>query len=257
MALATPRAFAQDGGAFHGDPRGSGRMGAEPTRQGATGDANRSDSSGTDTGGRNRSNRPIPPNQPNQPNQQDRLNPPNQENPQFQQPGGINPGPGAGLPGGINPGGGGTTPSGIAPASPTPTSTAGRMTAVDLNSASAEELKKLPGVDDQTAQKIIAARPFRSKQQLLAKKVIDRSTYRQLQPMVVARRPGKGSDFARAARPADDASRRRPVDRKAIERMPPERMPPERMPQDRMPHDRDRGGEQEMNRGKEPQAPDK
>ena len=48
---------------------------------------------------------------------------------------------------------------------------------VDLNSASREELMKLPGINTETADKIIAARPFKSKSALLSKKLVSRKEY--------------------------------------------------------------------------------
>src|SRR5262245_16557202 len=40
---------------------------------------------------------------------------------------------------------------------------------VNLNTATKEDLMKLPGIDDATADKIIAARPFTSSQELVSK----------------------------------------------------------------------------------------
>lgn len=55
---------------------------------------------------------------------------------------------------------------------------------VNINSASAQELEKLPGIGPVTAGKIIAGRPYTSIDELLVKKVVGRSTYEKISPLV-------------------------------------------------------------------------
>ena len=68
---------------------------------------------------------------------------------------------------------------------------------VDINSASADQLKALPGVDDGLASKIIAGRPYTGKDQLLKQKLVDKDEYAKLRPLIVAKQPkaigGQGS----------------------------------------------------------------
>ncbi len=58
---------------------------------------------------------------------------------------------------------------------------------VDINSASKEDLMKLPGVGDATADKIIAGRPYTSKAQLSAKGIVTKAQYAKIRSMVVAK----------------------------------------------------------------------
>jgi DNA uptake protein ComE-like DNA-binding protein len=66
-------------------------------------------------------------------------------------------------------------------------STAPKTPQIDINSASKEELMKLPGVGDATAEKIIAARPFKSKSELESKKLVSKSTYTKIKAHVIAK----------------------------------------------------------------------
>jgi DNA uptake protein ComE-like DNA-binding protein len=58
---------------------------------------------------------------------------------------------------------------------------------VDLNSASREELIKLPGVGEAIADKIIAARPLKSKDELVSKKIVTKSEYQKFSAHVIAK----------------------------------------------------------------------
>jgi competence protein ComEA len=58
---------------------------------------------------------------------------------------------------------------------------------LDINSASKEQLDALPGIGDKYAQKIIDGRPYKSKHELVTKKVIPQSTYAKIKDSIVAR----------------------------------------------------------------------
>jgi len=57
---------------------------------------------------------------------------------------------------------------------------------IDVNSASSEDLQKLPGVDASTADKIIAGRPYTSKGELLSKGVVSQKEYQAITDKIVA-----------------------------------------------------------------------
>ena len=57
---------------------------------------------------------------------------------------------------------------------------------VDINSASAAELKTLPGIGDAEARRIIAGRPYLSKADLTTHYIITRETYEGLKKRVIA-----------------------------------------------------------------------
>jgi len=59
--------------------------------------------------------------------------------------------------------------------------------AVDLNSASKNELTQLPGLTDEVADKIIGARPFKSRTELLSKKLVTRAEYSKLRTHITVK----------------------------------------------------------------------
>ena len=82
-----------------------------------------------------------------------------------------------------------TAPAAQAP-SPAPSATAKSQPAVellDINSASAEELDKLPGVGTARAKAIIAHRPYFGKDDLVNKKIIPSNVYAQIKDKIIAR----------------------------------------------------------------------
>jgi competence protein ComEA len=64
---------------------------------------------------------------------------------------------------------------------------------VNLNAASAKELKALPGGSDEEAARIIAGRPYNSKAFLVTNKVISEGRYEEIKRLVVAGEPAKAA----------------------------------------------------------------
>jgi DNA uptake protein ComE-like DNA-binding protein len=58
---------------------------------------------------------------------------------------------------------------------------------VDINTATADQLKALPGIGDAYSKKIIAARPYDRKDQLVSKNVLPQATYDKIATMIVAK----------------------------------------------------------------------
>ena len=60
---------------------------------------------------------------------------------------------------------------------------------LDINTATAAQLKALPGMGDAYVQRIIAGRPYTAKNQLTTRGILPQSAYEKIKDQIIAHRP--------------------------------------------------------------------
>jgi competence protein ComEA len=60
---------------------------------------------------------------------------------------------------------------------------------LDINTATPEQLKALPGIGDAYTQRIIAGRPYTAKNQLVTRGIIPQTAYEKVKDQIIAHRP--------------------------------------------------------------------
>jgi competence protein ComEA len=74
------------------------------------------------------------------------------------------------------------------PAASAATTPAGK---IDINTATADQLKAFPGIGEAYSKRIIDGRPYANKNQLVSKGVLPSATYNKIKDQIIATQPKK------------------------------------------------------------------
>jgi DNA uptake protein ComE-like DNA-binding protein len=77
--------------------------------------------------------------------------------------------------------------AGVAAPGKNPDAAPGVRALIDINRASAVELKTLPGIQDAYAAAIVKNRPYKNKSQLLSKQIIPEAAYGKIKNKIIAK----------------------------------------------------------------------
>lgn len=80
-------------------------------------------------------------------------------------------------------------PTKKSPPSDTKTTTTKAADLIDINTATADQLKGLPGIGDVYSKKIVANAPYANKAQLVSRKVLPQATYDKIKDRIIAKQP--------------------------------------------------------------------
>lgn len=83
-----------------------------------------------------------------------------------------------------------------APTTPTPVTKSAaaapsRNSLLDINTASPDQLKQLPGIGDAYSKRIVDGRPYAAKTQLVSRGILPKATYDGISGQIIAKRAAK------------------------------------------------------------------
>lgn len=73
----------------------------------------------------------------------------------------------------------------------------GKTAQIDINSASEKELASLPKIGDVKAKAIVQGRPYKSKDQLVDKKILSQEAYDSIKDQIIAKQGTASKDAAK------------------------------------------------------------
>jgi competence protein ComEA len=76
-------------------------------------------------------------------------------------------------------------------AKPAPAAAATTADKLDINTATADQLKAFPGIGDAYSKRIIDGRPYTAKNQLVSRGVLPESVYNKIKDQIIASKPKK------------------------------------------------------------------
>jgi competence protein ComEA len=86
------------------------------------------------------------------------------------------------------------TPVFILAQTPKPAAASAATTAaapLDINTATADQLKAFPGIGDAYSKRIIDGRPYTAKNQLVTRSILPQATYNKIKDQIIASHPKK------------------------------------------------------------------
>jgi len=74
---------------------------------------------------------------------------------------------------------------------PAATAPAATTDKIDINTATADQLKAIPGIGDAYSKRIIDGRPYSAKNQLVSRGILPQGVYDKIKDQIIANKPAK------------------------------------------------------------------